>query len=85
MLRLREAAFAFPEGTLRVRPLLLLLLLDRWGRGGIASVAQGPGHFVAGTVIGSNVANILFILGAAALAGRGAYRAGPGNRVSQRQ
>jgi cation:H+ antiporter len=34
----------------------------------LSSVHQGAGEFVAGTVVGSNISNILFILGAAALA-----------------
>lgn len=38
---------------------------------GLASISQGAGEFVAGTVVGSNVANVLFILGAAALAFQG--------------
>jgi cation:H+ antiporter len=37
----------------------------------LVSVFTGAGEFVAGTVIGSNVANIAFITGAAALAFRG--------------
>lgn len=37
----------------------------------LVSVFTGAGEFVAGTVIGSNVANIAFIMGAAALAFRG--------------
>ncbi|MCB2187303.1 MAG: calcium/sodium antiporter [Deltaproteobacteria bacterium] len=37
----------------------------------LASVFSGAGEFVAGTVVGSNVANILFILGAAIVAFRG--------------
>jgi len=37
----------------------------------VASVMGGAGEFVAGTVIGSNVANLAFIMGAAALAFKG--------------
>lgn len=37
----------------------------------LASVFSGAGEFVAGTVVGSNVANICFIVGAASLAFRG--------------
>ncbi len=37
----------------------------------LVSVFTGAGEFVAGTVIGSNVANLAFIMGAAALAFRG--------------
>lgn len=37
----------------------------------MASALSGAGEFAAGTVVGSNTANILFILGAAALAFRG--------------
>lgn len=42
----------------------------------IFSVLDGAGEFVAGTVIGSNVANICFIMGTAALAFRG-VKVGP--------
>ena len=37
----------------------------------LASVFTGEGEFVAGTVVGSNVANVCFILGTAALAFKG--------------
>jgi cation:H+ antiporter len=37
----------------------------------MVSVATGAGEFVAGTVVGSNVANLTFIMGSAALAFKG--------------